>query len=76
MEAQYLTRLTRSVITYQANGNKNGGKVIDHSSVDTLIGITDDAPSVAGVFRLPVCSSQVAVKNWNAGNRTAEYYPC
>lgn len=63
-------------MTYKKNDNKNGGKSIDFANADTIMGMAEDKPSVAGMYRLPVCSGETAVKNWKNGKRTDDNYPC
>lgn len=63
-------------MTFKANNNKNGGKTIDYTNVDTILQMADDKPIVAGMYRLPVCSGKSALLKWKNGKRTDDNYPC
>lgn len=71
-----LTKPSRSLETHKANGNKNGGGTIDYNKIDMFLAMSDDKPIIAGMYRLPICNVQVAVKNWKTGKRTDDNYPC
>lgn len=68
--------VNRSVATYKANGNKNGGKGIDFTNPDTILGMADSKPVLPGMYRLPVCSGDAAHSKWDSGKRTDDNYPC
>ncbi|EPE06554.1 glycoside hydrolase family 18 protein [Ophiostoma piceae UAMH 11346] len=75
-----------SVISYRANGNKNGGALPDFTSEDTVDSILDSIDgdstlpaylTTPGVVRLPVCSPDYAIAQWKRfGDSSLENYPC
>jgi hypothetical protein len=64
-----------SVRTYIENGGKNGGKA-DLDNRDTLEGLLKVDVTTPGVIRLPMCSPERALQNWEKSDKTVEHYPC
>jgi hypothetical protein len=64
-----------SVRTYIENGGKNGGKA-DLDNRDTLEGLLKVDVTTPGVIRLPVCSPERALQDWEKSDKTVEHYPC
>ncbi|KAI9688659.1 MAG: hypothetical protein M1822_001016 [Bathelium mastoideum] len=68
-----------SVNSYNASGNKNGGKAADPSDASTLSDLYDNSVRTAGVIQIPVCTVDEARNNWNtwsSGGQKSANYPC
>jgi hypothetical protein len=78
-----LTTGDRSIATYKANGNRNGGQTLNPEDRVQFDYLWNDAAEpvnikAPGIINIPVCSAEEAYKNWEEHWKDlgTDHYPC